>query len=180
MVFTKQIIAKILILCILGVGYSNELNQGNNTSNPTKMDELLSQGKYTYSTEIDKKYVAIMVYDAEKTTVKEYEFKNNGSVDITVPNNKDFIISLHANRTILYTWNIKNNICNGIVQFVKRSWIDIPLPKVEEGMCGMDYSRQNFYFKCIKNGNQKIVMRYEHQEEQRDEFFEVNFNIMVK
>ncbi|MBC8059477.1 MAG: protease inhibitor I42 family protein [Clostridiaceae bacterium] len=99
---------------------------------------------------------------------------------MTVSKDSPFIVSLPANRTIAYTWNIKNSIDDKVIQFVNRSWIGIPLPKSEEHKDGADYARQNFYFKPIKASNQKIVMRYEHKTMENNEFFEITFNIKIE
>lgn len=102
------------------------------------------------------------------------------SVDLVLPKGSLFIVSLHANRTIAYTWNVRNNIDNGIIQLENRTWIEIPLPKSEKGKAGANYDRQNFYFEPLKSGSEKIVLRYEHQTEQSNESFEFTFNIEVQ
>ena len=49
----------------------------------------------------------------------------------------------------------------GIIKFKNRSSIEIPLPNSLKNTTGSNFDRQNFYFKPIKVGNEKIVMRYE-------------------
>jgi len=75
---------------------------------------------------------------------------------------------------------MKNNLDNRVIQFENRSWVDIPMPISEQGKTGANYDRQNFYFKPLKSGNEEVAMRYEHQTEQRNEFFEISFNIKVQ
>jgi predicted secreted protein len=155
------------------------LNYNFKIANLENIDKTLSNQRYSYSTNI-KKYVAVVTYQSKNASIKQYLINNDGTVNFTVPKDSHFIISLPANRIITYTWNIKNNIDNGVIKFESRSWIDIPMPRSERGTVGMNYDRQNFYFKTIKSGNEKVVMRYEHQTEQRSEFFEITFNIKIE
>ena len=144
------------------------------------IDKTLSNQKYLYSTNADKKYVAVITYQSKVASINQYLVDKDGQIDLIIPKGSLFIISLHANRTIAYTWNIKNSIENGIIQLQDRSWIEIPLTKSEKGKDGTNYDRQNFYFKSLKSGNEKVVLRYEHKTEQNNESFEVTFNIEVE
>lgn len=187
--FTKFFCGLIIILTIIVTGCSknilldeqdsNLLNYNFKIANLKNIDKTLSNQKYSYSTNTDKKYISVITHHSKNATINQYLINKDGKVDLTIDKDSNFIISLPANRTITYTWNIKNSIDKGIIQLDNRSWIDIPIPKSEKGNDGTSYDRQNFYFNPIKEGNEKIVMRYEHETEQRDEYFEITFNIII-
>lgn len=159
---------------------SELLNYDFRISDIKNIDNTLSDQKYSYSTYIDKKFIAVITYKSEKASIEQYLINKDGEIDLTASKDSNFIISLPANRTITYTWNVKNTINKGIVQLENRSWIEIPIPDSENGKDGVNYDRQNFYFKPLKSGKQKIVMRYEHQTEQQDESFEITLNIKIQ
>lgn len=190
MSFRKPILYLLIIFLIIITGCSKNVFLDNQTgklinynfkiTDLKNIDKTLSNQKYSYSTNTDKKYFAVITYQSKNASINQYLVDKDGQVDLTVPKGAPFIVSLHANRTIAYTWNIKNNIENGIIQLEDRSWIDIPLPKSEKGKEGTNYDRQNFYFKPLKSGNEKVVLRYEHQTEQNNESFEVTLNIEIQ
>lgn len=148
--------------------------------NSNNMDKILSKQKYGYPLKTNNQYIAIITYKNIIGSLKQYVVGNDKTLNLTIPKDSEFIISLHANRTIMYTWNIKNNINNGIIQFKKRSWIAIPTPISEWGKKGENYDRQNFYFKPLKSGNEKMIMRYEHQTQSGKRYEEITFNIQIK
>lgn len=193
MKFKKYIFVLIVVVILIIISFtsgsdhvlfdeqnSKLLNYNFKIGNLKNIDKTLSNQKYIYSTNPNQKYVAVIIYDGKKALMNQYLVNKSDIVDLNIHKDSFFIISLHANRIIASSWNIKNNIDNGIIQFQDKSWIDIPMPKSEKGKVGLDYDRQNFYFKPLKLGSQKIIMRYEHEGEQRDEPFEINFNINIK
>lgn len=165
---------------------SKNLNYDFIILNANCIDKTMSTQKYGYDG--SKEYIAIVTYKpitvitnhSKNAEMKQYLIDNNGTLNLSIPRDSKFIISLYANRTIMYTWNIKNNINNGIIKYINRSWIVIPTPISEWGYKGIDYDRQNFYFQPLKSGNEKVVMRYEHQTQQRKQFFEITFNIKIE
>ena len=159
---------------------SNLLNYNFKISDLNNIDETLINQKYLYSTIPDNKYVAVVIFNSENASMNQYLVKKDESVDLTLPKDSSFILSLHANRTIAYRWNIKNSLNSGLIPFKDHTWLKIPLPKSAEVTYGDNYDRQNFYFKPTKSGNEKIVMRYEHQYKHRNEFFEITFNIKIE
>ena len=187
----KKFVSSLLIIfLILATGCSKQvlldesnaklLNYDFKLSDLKNIDKSLSNQKYSYSTNIDNKYVAVINYQFKKASIKQYLIKNDGIVDLTINKDSPFVISLPANTTITCTWNIKNSINKGMIKFESRSWIEIPLPKSKKGSAGDNYDRQNFYFRAIQSGSEKIVMRYEHQTIKNNEFFEITFNIIIE
>jgi predicted secreted protein len=124
--------------------------------------------------------MAVVTYRVKTASMKQYLVDKNGKVDLVLPKDSSFIVSLPANRTIAYNWNIKSDVDHGIIKFEKRSWIEIPIPKPERGKNGANYDRQNFYIKPLKSGDEKIAFRYEHETMQNQEFFEINLNVKVQ
>lgn len=144
------------------------------------VDSILSDQKFIYSTNTEKKYAAVISYKLDVASLKQYPVENSGTVDLTIPKGSNFILSLPANKTIAYTWNIKDENAEESVRFENRTWIEVDSPKPPKDSTGVDYSRQNFHFRALKEGNTKIVMRYEHQTEERNEYFEITFNIKIQ
>ncbi|MGO1368824.1 MAG: protease inhibitor I42 family protein [Senegalia sp. (in: firmicutes)] len=105
---------------------------------------------------------------------------NNEKLNLYIPLDSNFIISLPANRTIYYTWNTKNEINKKIISIKGRLWIDIPIPKSDRDKEGTNYDRQNFHFKSLRPENQKIIMKYENKSKQNNDFFEIEFNINIE
>jgi len=132
------------------------------------MDDIMSKQRYLYTTDIDKTYVAIAVYESPNTSMKQYLVQKDKTVDLTI------------SKDSTYTWNIKNDINNELIKFIKKSKIDIPLPNPKIHSDGTNYGRENFSFKSLKVGSEKIVLRYEHQTDQQNEFFEITINIKIK
>lgn len=186
----KSMLSLLIIFSVLVMGCSKNvlldeqnsdlLNYNFKIVDLKNTDKTLSNQIYSYSTNIDKKYVAVITYKSKNASLNQYLINKDETVDLTVPKDSYFVISLPANRTITCTWNIKNSIDNKVIQFENWSWIDIPIPKSEKASTGVNYDRQNFYFKPIKAGNEKVVMRYEHQTEKQNEFFEITFNVNIE
>lgn len=159
---------------------SKLLNYDFKIENIRNIDNTLSKQTYCYTKNVDEKYVAVIIYNSNNASMNQYLINKGEAFDITVPKECKFILSIPANPIITYTWNIKNDFKNGIIEFEDRSWINIPTPKFEQKSIEINYDRQNFYFNPIKSGNEKLVMRYEHDKEQRNEFFEITFNINIE
>ena len=159
---------------------SNLLNYNFKISDYKRIDNTLSNQNYAYSSSVDKQYIAIIKYNSKNASIEQYLINDNDTLDLVVPKESNFIISLYANRIISYTWNIKNELNNDIIEFENRSWIEISAPKSYKGQDGLNYDRQNFYFKSIASGKQELVMRYEHQVEEREDFFLLTLNIIIE
>lgn len=144
------------------------------------MDNILSNQKYLYSTSVNKKYIAVITYKSEDAEVKQYLVSRDKEIDLNISKDSSLVISLPANQTIAYTWNAKNDINREIIKFKNRSLIDVTSPKPPKDSTGISYARQNFYFSTLKSGSEKLVMRYEHKTEWREDSFQIQFNIKVE
>lgn len=149
-------------------------------SNIDKLDKLLSNQRFNYSTDINKKYISIILLENNTAYVEEHIVTDGGATDITIPQNTNFIISLDANSTIAYTWNIKNNFNTDTIDFIKKTNIFVPMPLFKPKTDGDGYDRENLYLKSLNKGNDKLVLRYEHKEGQNTQFFESTLNINIK
>lgn len=148
--------------------------------NIDKLDKLLSNQRFNYSTDINKKYISIIILENNTAYVVEHIVTDGGITDITLPQNTNFIISLHANSTIAYTWNIKNKFNTATIDFIKKNKISVPKPLFKPKTDGDNYDRENLYFRSLNKGNEKLVLRYEHREGQTTQFFESTLNINIK
>ncbi|MCM1988224.1 protease inhibitor I42 family protein [Oceanirhabdus seepicola] len=148
----------------------------------SKINNKLCNQKYSYTTKANKKIISVITLDNGKAHVKEYEVFEDGVIDIEIPS-KQFIISFHANSTVLYTWNIKNSNdlkMNEIIEIKNKDKIKIPFESND--VDGENYDRENFLFEAKKEGTQKIIFRYEHSENSealKDEYFEIIINLTV-
>lgn len=158
---------------------SKSLNYKFKIQDLDNIDKTLQKQKYSYSTNRENKYIAIITYKSKDASMNQYIIDNNGTKELTIPEDTEFIISLDRNSTITYTWNIKNNIDNGIIKLLQQSFIDIPTG-TKKPKPGEDYDRQNLYFKSLKSGNEKLVLRYEHNTDPKNEYFEITLNIKIQ
>ena len=70
-----------------------------------------------------------------------------------------------------------SEISKGNLKFDQQSQTECPIPLKDAGKVGVSYARQNFYFHSSRKDTEKLIMRYEHLSEQREDFFEVNMQI---
>lgn len=159
----------------------NKIHSYNKTypANVDDTDKFLIDKKFDISTDSNKRIVYIASPESDENIFDRYEISNNGIINVNVELGKKFVISLHANRTIAYEWNIKNNIDNSILNFEKKTKFYVPVKNKEKSI-GMDYSRQNFHFKSLNKGNQNIVLMYEHIGSSRPDYFKITINVNVK
>lgn len=148
-------------------------------NDPDKIEETLQQLHYKYSDNINKRSIAIAVFDKHEGIMNEYEVANGAVININIPKGENFVISLPANKTIEYTWNITNKLGINVIEFQNRSWIPIYSTPILKDAAGTSYDRQNFYFESINIGSENIKMKYAHQSEARDEFFEFTIKVTI-
>lgn len=142
-------------------------------------DLVLMKQKYISSTQADERYAAVFIYSGNEGELKQYLIENDGNINITVPAESKYVISLPANSTVAYSWNIKNEMNDRIIVFDQLTQTENPMPKKDIGKVGVSYARQNFYFHSKESGIGKLVMGYEHVTEQRDDTIEVTFHIKI-
>lgn len=148
--------------------------------NKSKVYSILSKQRYSYSQAIDTKYISVITLNSFKANVKEYKITKDGTTNIIIPKDKDFIISLHANRTIVAEWIIKNNLDKNIIKFNECMWMVMQTPFSDKDKSGINYDRQNLYFKALKEGTTNLILRYECEETANNNYFETNLNITIK
>ncbi|MDD3224538.1 MAG: protease inhibitor I42 family protein [Clostridium sp.] len=174
------------LIAILGVFFilfatgcdSSFLHKNKISNNVDAIDKFLDNEKFHFSKDINKKIIYVVFSKSNENTINEYSITNNYVLNITGKPNEELVISLPANNTVAYTWNIKSNINNSILLLQKKSKmkpINIPSNKI-----GLDYTRENFYFKLIKEGNQTIKLKYEHINSPRAENFTITINLSIK
>lgn len=144
----------------------------------SKIDKLLTKQKYTYSSNIKDKVISIFILGDNMVIGKEYLISKDSLIDINVPKDKKIIISFPYNKTINYSWNIRNEIDNKILNFNNISKLQLPITNEEKD--GVNYMRQNFLFHTVNKGLQKLIFRYQHNTGDNDEYFEISLNIMVE
>lgn len=190
MVKNRYILIIIMTILLFITGCSNQvikdpkntniLNYNFKILNLNDIDKVLSKKKYAYTIIPNKMYIAVISIHSHNASINQYFINNNDLIYLTIPKDNDFVISLEANSTITYTWNIANNVDNKVVQFERRSWIKIPPPKSERKSMGVSYDRQNFYFKPLKVGNEKVIMKYKNYKLKNNNSFNITFNINIK
>lgn len=145
------------------------------------MDKFLSNQNFDVSKDIDKKIIYLAFSKSNKSTIKKYLVNNNYILNITSQPNEELVISLPANNTIAYTWNIKNDINNSVLFLQKKSKMKSNnISDANKTLIGSSYTRENFYFKLIKKGDQNINLKYEHINSPRLENFTITINLSVR
>ncbi|MBP1755675.1 MAG: hypothetical protein H6Q59_2073 [Firmicutes bacterium] len=142
-------------------------------------DTILLKQKYNNSAQAEERYAAVFVYSGNMGEMKQYLIEDKRNIDITVPADSNYIISLPANSTVAYSWNIRNER-KRIISFDQLTQTENPMTKNDQGKVGVSYARQNFYFHGEETGREKLVMRYEHLTEQREDTIELTFRIKVE
>jgi len=146
------------------------------------INSVLSRQRYYYTTDINKKYIAVITYNDDTASMKQFLTENGGEIKLKIPYGSLIAISLPANRTISYQWTLKNRNYDSILHLYDYSWIRIPY-NVFGVKDGENYDRQNFYFKVSDEGSDKINIRYESMSEEsveKDDYFEINFEITIQ
>lgn len=159
---------------------SKLLNYNFRISNPKKIDKILSKQRYAYTTKIDSTYAAVIIIQSKNASIKQYLVEDYESLNLSIPKNCELIISLAENGASGYKWNIIDNIGNGVIKYEYSFMIELPMPRSEKGKCDANYKRQNFYFKPLKSGDEKIVMRLEHKTLIWQPYRDITFNIKVE
>ena len=163
---------------------SNLLNYEFDISDFNNINKILSEQKFAYSSDSDKKYIAVINYQSNKASVKQYLIDKDTTLDITILNDSKIIISLPENKTDDYVWDVKSNTNNAAIKFGSIVPISIPVPNSEKKI---SYTRKNFFFETEGVGNEQIVMRYAQLPDkkppydvQRNEILKVSFNINIE
>jgi len=144
-----------------------------------KLDEILQKQRYTFSKDSTKKIISIIFLNGKQAKIKEYITSNEDILDIIVPPNTDFIISLPIFTTVTYTWNIKNDIEDDTIIFISKSRINFFSSSAKK-TDGEGYGRENFYFNASDERTQKLCFRYEHETGIYPEYYDLTINISLK
>lgn len=187
----KTIMAFVLLISILITGCSkqvyiddevkNSLNYIFKIPNLNNIDKTLSNQKYAYSIKDGKEYISVITCQARNASIKQYLVNYTDTLSLAISKDTLLILSFHANSILPSTWNIENNIDNGILKFNKKSSIEIPLPNADKGKDGVNYNRQNFYFTPLKAGSEKVFIAYERIfSEEKQLYIKLTFDITIK
>ena len=151
-----------------------------NYDDVTKMDNILSKQNYIYSGESYNYIVSVIILDNKKAKVKEYEINNLYPININIPQNKEFIISFPSNAWVNCTWDVDMKWNSKILEFTRKTYIKIPTPRKFSGRDGVNFNRENLYFKSFNAGNEKIVMKYSSKTDSSGHSYVSVLNIVVK
>jgi len=146
----------------------------------SEVDDILSKQDYIYSGQSYNYIVSVIVLDNKKAKVKEYEINNLYPTNISVPQNKEFIISFPSNAMINCTWDVDMKPNSKTMEFVKKTYIKIPTPRKFHGRDGLNFNRENLYFKSFNSGTEKIVMKYRDNTDSGVHPYVSTLNIIVK
>lgn len=146
------------------------------------LDIPLMNKKFCYfkdtSTDQRKECISVITYRKGKAHFKEYMVSDNDTISLDIPEDESFIISLYANSTITYTWNTSDYIDKNILNYIKKTRIQIYGPG-NDGATGVSYDRENLYFKPSGKGDVKILIKYEHETQKSNPTFNINFDINI-
>lgn len=181
----KILIYTLLFSFSLSITGCNNINKkaSSTLGNNSNVDDILNNYNFKISKSIDSKIIYIAFLNARNLSLKDYEVTNGKTINITCRSNEKFVVSLHANSTIAYSWNTNNDFNNSILKFEKETKIaglgNYKNSKNTKNTIGTSFRRQNFYFKPLKNGNTKLSFKYCHLNSlfQAQNCF--NFNVFV-
>jgi hypothetical protein len=126
----------------------------------------------------DVKDVYLISDNGKSLTFTRYLIKNNGDLNIVLPHNKNFIISLQANSVVAAKWKFSDVINKSGLKLVGEELIDIvdDYQKNNPGSTGYSATRQFFYL-CSKNvGSSSSKFNYLSTSDNRN-FFKFKLNI---
>lgn len=163
--FKKILTYALLFSLSLNITGCNNIN--NKTTSALKsdsnIDDKLNNYNFKISKAVDSKIIYIAFLNDNSLSLKDYEVTNNEAINITCKANEEFIVSLHANSTIAYSWTITDNFDTSILNFEKQTKIKgLGNYKNAKSTIGTSFRRQNFYFKALKSGNVKLPFKYCH------------------
>lgn len=98
-------------------------------------------------------FYSIVVYE-DSLDFKKYITDN--MVDITIPHNKQFIISMHSNETIAYKWEF--DYSNDNFELIDKYFFTPSTKQIvsEEILIGWSERRENFRFMASRKGSSVI------------------------
>lgn len=189
----KRIVFPLIICALILIIYSNSkshvIEQTESTDlleytvkykNISYLDSILKKQRFTYSLHINKKILSIITLGGKYATVKEMEFYPNKVVNIDIPANTNFILSLPTHTTVTYTWNMLENHQASLVKFNNKTSIELPMPIKYIGADGAGYGRENFYFKTLsQHGTQRLIFRYQSKSNNTGDYFEGIIDVNV-
>ena len=128
------------------------------------------------------KNVYVIVKDGWLLKFKKYNINKNGSISIKIPKNSEFILSLHANVTIAYNWEILSNSEPSIIEYLGGSYVEPPEYNIHfRQLKGESPRRQNLWFKSLNKGSSNLSLRYRHIETPQDEYnYDITVNLIIE
>lgn len=100
----------------------------------------------------------------------QYNINNNDSINITIPKNSKFIISLYENSAITAKWDIINELNPNVIKFIEYKKIN-PFEINPKKRDGQSNSRNFMYFQSGNEGEGTINLGYRHIDENEDNYF---------
>lgn len=163
--FKKILTYALLFSLSLNITGCNNINKKTEPAlkNNSNIDDILNNYNFKISKSVDSKIIYIAFLKGNTVSLKDYEVTNGSVINITCKADEEFIVSLHANSTIAYSWTTDNNFDSSILSFEKQTKIKgSGNYKNANNTMGTSFRRQNFYFKALKNGNVKLPFKYCH------------------
>lgn len=103
--------------------------------------------------------VYIIRYEPPITKFEHYKLNKNENLDLVIPKDTEFTVSLYSNSTRPYKWKINQGIDSKIIEYKGNNVIE-PHDFIFTSKKGYSSRRQNFNFKAKAVGNEKFVLKY--------------------
>lgn len=128
------------------------------------------------------KNIYVVVKDGWLLKFKKYNISEKGSININIPKNSEFILSLHANVTIAYRWDILGSTAPKIIEYLGDSYVEPHDYKIHfRQLKGESPRRQNLWFKSLDKGADKLDLRYRHNETPQNEYhYDITVNLIIE
>lgn len=146
--------------------------------NQSQIEQIIKEYEYDISLDINKKYLYLILINEGSIEFKKFLFSKNETVDINVPNESNFILSLRAERMIPYEWEISYN--SNYLELSEKKWIHVGNLKSNKDKEGMSSERQFFYFTALNKGQSIITLKYDHLTLTVDDYFKMKVRIKVE
>ncbi|MBZ9637434.1 protease inhibitor I42 family protein [Clostridium sp. FP1] len=118
-----------------------------------KSNSILKNHKY------NSQLVYIIRFQTPFTEFGQYQLNKNENVDLIIPKDTEFIVSLSSSISRPYKWRIAQVKDNKILEYKGDNFIE-PYDFKFTSLKGNSNRRQNISFKAKAIGNEKIVLKY--------------------
>lgn len=156
------IIAVFILLYIIYFNSPNVIYLGKN--NITLANHAYSWNHSSYGN------VYLIDYNKPLTKFTLYTFDKNTNIEINISKNHEFILSL-STFSSPFNWKIDSTSSDGIIKFEHYDSVEPVSFKLDSALKGESNNRENFLFKALSSGTEKIHFQYKNSERTQNDLY---------